>query len=207
MPTSSPWVRPHTNDVLAARGDPRRLTSLFDTSRVPMVLVDDGRRYIDANRPAQATLAMGLDEIRRLRIDDLTPPHLWRSMDSGWDRLLASGQITNHDLARPEGNYLGMTYYAIANVLPSRHVIAFAPPGWRGGNGGEAEREPPSLLSRRERQVLELAADGLNGPAIAEELVLSTATVRTHFGHIYKKLEANDRAAAVAKAMRLGMIR
>ena len=54
--------------------------------------------------------------------------------------------------------------------------------------------------------MLELSADGLNGPAIAKALVLSTATVRTHFGHIYTKLEVTDRAAAVAKAMRLGLI-
>jgi ATP/maltotriose-dependent transcriptional regulator MalT len=55
--------------------------------------------------------------------------------------------------------------------------------------------------------VLELAAGGLNGPGIAKALVLSTATVRTHFGHIYRKLEVTDRAGAVAKAMRLGLIR
>jgi DNA-binding CsgD family transcriptional regulator len=194
--------------VLAARGNANRLTKLFGSSVVPMVLVDDGRRYLDANQPAQAALAMSLDEIRQLRIDDLTPPHLWRSMDSGWDRLLARGHITNHDLAGPEGNYLGMTYYAVANVLPSRHVIAFTPPGWTGTDRALAADESgrPSVLSPRERQVLELAADGLNGPAIAKELVLSAATVRTHFGHIYKKLDAADRAAAVAKAMRLGLI-
>ena len=55
--------------------------------------------------------------------------------------------------------------------------------------------------------MLELAADGLNGPLIARELVLSTATVRTHFAHIYRKLGVPDRAAAVAKAMRLGLFR
>ena len=208
MPTSSPWVGPHSNHVLAARGNATRLTKLFGSSLVPMLMVDDGRWYLDANQPAQAALAMSLDEIRRLRVDDLTPPHLWRSMDSGWDRLLANGHVTSRDLAGPEGNYLGMTYCAVANVLPSRHVIAFAPPGWTPADGalaadGSGRR---SVLSRREREVLELAAGGLNGPAIAKELVLSTATVRTHFGHIYKKLDATDRAGAVATAMRLGLI-
>ena len=41
---------------------------------------------------------------------------------------------------------------------------------------------------------------------VAIELASSVATVRTHFGHIYDKLEVGDRAAAVAKALRLGMI-
>jgi DNA-binding CsgD family transcriptional regulator len=176
-----------------------------------MVIVDDGRRYVDANPPARAVLALTLEEIRHLRIDDLTPPHLWRLMDAMWDRLLETGRVMSREVARPEGNYLGMSYYAVANVLPGRHLIAFAPPGWTHGNGAEdppefaAER--PSPLTRREHEVLALAADGLNGPSIAAQLVLSTATVRTHFGHIYRKLEVSDRAAAVAKAMRLGLIR
>ena len=51
-----------------------------------------------------------------------------------------------------------------------------------------------------------LAAQGLNGPAIADELVVSPATVRTHFGNIYEKLGVGSRSAAVAKAMRLGLI-
>jgi two-component system nitrate/nitrite response regulator NarL len=61
-------------------------------------------------------------------------------------------------------------------------------------------------LTPREREVLELAADGCSGPAIARELFVSSATVRTHFEHIYKKLAVSDRAAAVAKAIRLGII-
>jgi LuxR family maltose regulon positive regulatory protein len=54
--------------------------------------------------------------------------------------------------------------------------------------------------------VLQLAADDLSAPGIAEELSLSPATVNTHFGHIYLKLDVNSRAGAVAKAMRLGLI-
>lgn len=62
------------------------------------------------------------------------------------------------------------------------------------------------LLTPRERDVLQLAADGLSTPSIAERLSLSRATVRTHFGHIYIKLAVSSRAGAVAKGMRLGLI-
>jgi DNA-binding CsgD family transcriptional regulator len=62
------------------------------------------------------------------------------------------------------------------------------------------------LLTPRERTVLQLAAEGLAGPAIAGRLGLSYATVRTHFGHIYAKLEVGGRGGAVAKGMRLGLI-
>jgi DNA-binding CsgD family transcriptional regulator len=99
--------------------------------------------------------------------------------------------------------YVGISYCWVADVLPGRHLIVFAP---RDSGTADGAGQPPAHLTRREREVLELSADGLNGPAIAKALVLSTATVRTHFGHIYSKLEVTDRAAAVAKAMRLGLI-
>lgn len=61
-------------------------------------------------------------------------------------------------------------------------------------------------LTPRERDVLQLAADDLSAPGIAEQLRLSPATVNTHFGHIYLKLDVSSRAGAVAKAIRLGLI-
>lgn len=64
----------------------------------------------------------------------------------------------------------------------------------------------PMSLTPRERDVLQLAADDLSAPGIAQQLSLSPATVNTHFGHIYLKLDVNSRAGAVAKAMRLGLI-
>ena len=65
---------------------------------------------------------------------------------------------------------------------------------------------PLDRLTPRERDVLQLAADGLTTPSIADHLSLSRATVRTHFGHIYLKLDVQSRAGAVAKGMRLGLI-
>jgi PAS domain S-box-containing protein len=61
-------------------------------------------------------------------------------------------------------------------------------------------------LSPREQQVVQLAAEGMTGRAIADRLVLSPATVKTHFEHAYDKLGVSDRAAAVAVALRAGII-
>ena len=49
-------------------------------------------------------------------------------------------------------------------------------------------------------------ADGLNGRDLARELFISPTTVRTHLTNIYEKLGVGNRAGAVAKAMRLGVI-
>ena len=62
------------------------------------------------------------------------------------------------------------------------------------------------VLSERERDVLRLTADGLSAPEIARRMYLSPATIRTHLQHVYAKLGVSDRAAAVAEAMRRGLL-
>jgi PAS domain S-box-containing protein len=62
-------------------------------------------------------------------------------------------------------------------------------------------------LTDRELQVLQLAAEGMSGPEIAEKLFVSPATIKTHFQHVYEKLGVGDRAGAVARALRTGLIR
>ena len=71
---------------------------------------------------------------------------------------------------------------------------------------GDRPEMGQTKLSEREREVLQLAADGYDGPAIAQHLFVSPATVKTHFLHVYEKLGVNDRAAAVARALRQGLI-
>lgn len=66
--------------------------------------------------------------------------------------------------------------------------------------------EERPVLSEREQEVLRLIADGLSAPEVGEALFLSPATVKTHLQHIYEKLEVSDRAAAVATAMRRGLL-
>jgi DNA-binding CsgD family transcriptional regulator len=61
-------------------------------------------------------------------------------------------------------------------------------------------------LSRREVEVLTLAARGLSVGRIGETLTISPATVKTHLEHIYRKLGVRDRTAAVANALRAGFI-
>ncbi|WP_370148179.1 LuxR C-terminal-related transcriptional regulator [Streptacidiphilus sp. EB129] len=61
-------------------------------------------------------------------------------------------------------------------------------------------REPGSL-SPRELDVLRLVASGATNQAVARELHVSEATIKTHLMHLYGKLGVRDRAAAVAVAV------
>jgi two-component system, NarL family, nitrate/nitrite response regulator NarL len=58
------------------------------------------------------------------------------------------------------------------------------------------------MLSERERQILQLIADGKSVPDMAAELYLAQTTIKTHIRRLYEKLGVSDRGAAVAQAMR-----
>ena len=62
-------------------------------------------------------------------------------------------------------------------------------------------------LTAREIEILGLLAEGLSTVQIAQRLVIGQATVKTHLHHLYEKLDVSDRAAAVARAMRQGLLR
>jgi DNA-binding NarL/FixJ family response regulator len=66
------------------------------------------------------------------------------------------------------------------------------------------ERLP--ALSNREREVLDLLAQGLTGEGVAEQLVLSAETIKTHIRNAMGKLEASTRVHAIAIALREGYI-
>jgi len=196
--------------VRAARGQAAQLRRVLNESRLPIVVVDNQRRYLEVNTPALLALRLSLAEMRSLRIDDLTPPDWLGEMEAVWKRLMGTGSLTGHaPVATPDGGQFEVYYWALANALPGEHVIAFAiapVPDDAPDRHGDPVAGSPAPLTPRERELLQLAAHGLSGPRIAEELVLSRSTVRTHFEHIYEKLGVGDRAGAVATAMRLGLI-
>ncbi len=66
--------------------------------------------------------------------------------------------------------------------------------------------QPAPLLSEREREVLDLIAAGSTNREIAEQLYLSPHTVKEHTSALYRKLRARNRAEAVQRAQRIGLL-
>jgi DNA-binding CsgD family transcriptional regulator len=197
--------------VLAARGQDGNLMRVFQRSPVPMVMIDDGRRYVEANRPARLVFRLSLAEMRGYAVDDLTPPQQLPALEAIWARLVDTGCVAgSYKVAGLDGGTFYVVYYAVANAMPGLHLGAFAPAGWPEEELSVPDTEggAPSLppLTPREQEVLQLAAEGLSGPDIAARLVVSRGTVKSHFGNIYEKLDVGDRAAAVAKGLRFGLI-
>ncbi|WP_082959589.1 response regulator transcription factor, partial [Mycobacterium sp. E2462] len=95
---------------------------------------------------------------------------------------------------------------AVRDCAAGRDVVA---PTLVGGLAAEIRHraEPPApVLSAREREVLNRIARGQSIPVIAGELFVAPSTVKTHVQRLYEKLGVGDRAAAVAEAMRQGLL-
>lgn len=174
----------------------------------------DGRAALASIRrdePAVAVLDEGLTDLSAARIvaavrrDGLAtrviiigaqpaPDDVFRAMADG-----AAGYLTK----RASASEVCDTVTAVAR---GETVIARE---LQTGLAGEirlrADRAGP-VLSERESQVLTLMGDGLSTAQIASALFLSASTVKTHQHHLYEKLGVSERAAAVAAALRRGLI-
>ena len=96
-----------------------------------------------------------------------------------------------------------------AVVAVARGGTALAPEAQAGLAAEIRNRERAGGLPRltpRESEVLRLIAEGLSAPEIGRRIHLSATTVKTHLRGLYEKLGVSDRAAAVAEAMRRGLL-
>jgi DNA-binding CsgD family transcriptional regulator len=109
-----------------------------------------------------------------------------------------------------DGPVAVLSFYSFESVVPSPRIVeglvdvAGELGRFLTRHRGRLE---PRTLSGREVEVLQLAAEGSTGPEIAEQLRVSPSTVKTHFENLYEKLGVGDRTAAVARALRTGLIR
>lgn len=74
------------------------------------------------------------------------------------------------------------------------------------GRSSEAESKQGALLSRREREVLKLIAEGFSNKEIAERLFLAEGTVKNRVSDILLKIDARDRTQAALRARELGLL-
>lgn len=94
---------------------------------------------------------------------------------------------------------------AIFSPAVARRVIDF----FTGARSEEsAQAVPPRTfpeLTAREREILDLIAQGLSNPEITARLYLSPKTVRNHISNIFSKLQVADRAQAIVRARQAGL--
>jgi len=182
----------------------------------------DGREAVDLARRLRPNLV--LMDIRMPRLDGIEATRRLTSIEGDAIRVLilttfglddyvydalragASGFMLKD--APPEELLSAVDVVARGDALiapaVTRSVIAeFVRRSPARGDGPPAELEE---LTPREREVLELIARGLSNAEIAERLVVSDGTVKTHVAHLLAKLRLRDRVQAVILAYESGVI-
>jgi len=121
-------------------------------------------------------------------------------------RAGASGFLLKH--APPEELLLGVRAAADGGALLSPQVTRRLVAEFAARRPPAALRAPPELdrLTPREREVLDLVICGRSNTEIAELLVVSLSTVKTHLAHILDKLGLRDRVQAVVFGYEHGLV-
>ena len=180
-------------DVVAEVGSGEQLLDLVATEPADVVL-------LDVRMPGMSgleTLERLRDAAPQIRVLMLSmhdqPAYVRRSLElgaagyvlksAGRDELLTALRVAAED-----GTYLPSE---LMGTLVADSTTSVGPTG---------------KLSPRERQVLQLVADGYENKQIATELELSEATVKTYLRGVFDRLEVSSRAEAVAVGLRLGVI-
>jgi PAS domain S-box-containing protein len=197
----------------ALRGLSRDAGYLWASSLDALVVVDDERRIVRVNERAGRLLGAPVQKILRSRLENFTPQEQWPRMMRSWHELQRRGRLDgDYEVLQDDGSRVVIEFRALRGFGPGEHLIvareagsdrALAPVERAAGlTVANAPR-----LTRRETEVIALVADGNSARAIGAQLHLSPATIKTHLASVYHKLGVRDRAAAVATALRRGLIR
>ncbi len=171
---------------------------VFRDSRTPLLLVDERRRYVDANDAACACFGMAREELLRTRAGDRTPGDLQHRLHELLDQVRADRPLTvPWALARPDGARRDVFVHVHPGALDELDLVILlsAPP-----------RAAAGALTPREREITALLAGGWDGREIADRLVLSPETVRTHVRNAMERVNARTRAHLIAIALRERLI-
>jgi PAS domain S-box-containing protein len=184
------------------------LEVVYRTALDGLFLVDDERRYLLVNEPAAQILGASVKEVVGRRIEDFTPPDLVAVIKQRWEELEREGRREGRfEILRADGVRVTVEYRATWNFAPGQHLVAVREVSTGAGpSAGMVGTPGTPALTAREREVLQLTAEGHSNRQIAEVLFVSSATVKTHLEHIYEKLGVRDRVAAVARSLRRGLI-
>lgn len=183
-----------TVDVVAEAGDGLEALAALAEHRPQVALLDHRMPGLDGTEVVRRARRDGLPT-RIVLLSAFTDPTLvYSALEEG-----AAGFLPKES-RRSELVDAVMTAARGGSVLPPELAAGLV------GEIRHRRDDHGPVLSEREAEVLRLMAQGRTTPSIAAELYLAPSTVKTHIQRMYEKLEVTERAAAVAEAMRRGLL-
>lgn len=180
--------------VVGEAGDGREAIELIAREKPDVAVVDYQMPGLDGIDVVHAVVRDGLETKVVLLSAETGSATVFRALEEG-----AKGYLSK-DSGRDR---------IVDAVLAVARGETVVPPELTAGLADQIRlrsRPDAPVLSERERQVLDGFARGLSVPQLAAELYIAASTVKTHTQRLYEKLGVSDRAAAVAEAMRRGLL-
>lgn len=182
------------------------LSFVFPRSANAMVLADEERRFVDANDAALRLLGRERSELIGMPVVDTIRPSERERSDREWQAFMRSGEHTGtRNVVRADGTEVRIEVAARVLQIGGRRLAVSVTLAM------SALEAPPSpvtarrgTLTNREREVVTWIALGHDTSHIADGLLVSPETVRTHVRNAMSKLGARTRAQLVAIALSTG---
>lgn len=185
-------------EVVASVGEPERAVAICETERPDVVLMD---LRFGEGPGSEGAESGGVRATRAIRTQRPAPQVLILtnySTDSDVLGAISAGAVGYllKDCS-PEELVEGIRQAARGQTVMNKSII---------GKLRGRLANPFESLTNREQEVLTLASHGKSNRAIAKELILTEATVKSHMAHVFSKLNVKNRTAAVAVARERGII-
>jgi len=172
-----------------------------------MAIVDANRRVVASNGPLQRLLSRAEGEIVDRLIDESLPLTDRRTIADRWRAMLVRGEGNGvQDLVVDRDVHMMVSYAAHVAHIGGRLLILLVLMAAEGDRPVVRSDSPPAALTPRELEVITRVALGATSREIADDLFVTTETVRTHIRNAMAKTGTRTRAHLVAAAICRGLL-
>jgi PAS domain S-box-containing protein len=178
-----------------------------------MALIDETMHYVDLNPAHAESYGRSREEVIGTRLDDYLPESELATVKAEHAEFKRLGEFSGErNYLRADGSIVRVQYAACSETITGRRLALFVsqilePDDEDNGAGAaDAVMTNGENLSPRESEVIRLVAIGMTSRQIADELTVSTETVRTHIRNALAKTGTRTRAQLVAQVMARGSL-